>query len=422
MSDPQTASLQAVAAAPFEMAPNPKADPARPYGPRQRAVLNRDGFEQARAEIAAWPGYAPTPLVDLPGLARRLDLGAVAYKDESGRFGLGSFKALGGAYAVLRLLKRQIAEAEGDSPSTAEILAGRHAARVAATTVCCATDGNHGRSVAWGAQTFGCRCVIFVHATVSQGRVDAIARFGAEVRRVPGTYDHAIREAARQAAENGWTVVSDTSYPGYTEIPRDVMQGYSLMAAEALEQAGATPPTHVLVQAGVGGMAAAICAQLWETLGTRRPRFLVVEPDKAACLLASVRAGRASAVPGALDTIMAGLACGETSILAWEILDEGADAFVTVTDAAAGEMMRLLARGVDGDPPLVAGESAVAGLCAAAAALARPAARESLGLGPQARVLVFGSEGDTDPLLYRELVGRSGEEVRDADQRGGATA
>ena len=412
MTESRSVSLKALAAEPLEIELNSKSDPARHYGDRQTAVLNRTAFKAARDEISSWPGYRPTPLIRLSGLAHRLGLAEIAYKDESGRFGLGSFKALGGAYAVLRLLKRRIAEATGQVPSTADVLKGTHADLIAGLTVCCATDGNHGRSVAWGAQTFGCRCVIFVHATVSQGRVSAIARFGADVRRVPGTYDDAVREAARQADAQGWTVVSDTSYPGYLDIPRDVMQGYSLMAEEAVMQFGESPPTHVLVQAGVGGMAAAICGHLWETLDSHRPRFIVVEPDQAACLLASARNGRAGHVDGELDTIMAGLACGETSLLAWEILDEGADAFMTVTDTAAGHAMRCLAQGCDGDPPLVAGESAVAGLCALVGALSNPGIREGLGLGPDSRVMLFGSEGDTDPVLYRKIVGRSGEEVR----------
>ena len=211
--------------------PNPKARSDAPYGARQHAVLNRAAFEQAKREIASWPGYAPTPLVGLPGLARAIGIGSLSYKDESGRFGLGSFKALGGAYAVLRQLQVRLGDV-----SSAELRAGQHRARTASITVACATDGNHGRSVAWGARLFGCRCVIYIHETVSQGRADAIARYGAEVRRVPGNYDDAVRQAARDAAANGWIVVSDTSYPGYTDIPRDVMQGYTVMADEALAQ------------------------------------------------------------------------------------------------------------------------------------------------------------------------------------------
>lgn len=388
---------------------NVKARQTAPCGPRQQAVLSRARFEEAKREIASWPGYAPTPLVALPGLAHSIGVASLAYKDESGRFGLGSFKALGGAYAVLRQLQARIGAA-----ASAELRAGKHRARTASITVTCATDGNHGRSVAWGAQLFGCRCVIYIHETVSQGRADAITRYGAEVRRVPGNYDDAVRHAARDAAANGWIVVSDTSYEGYTAIPRDVMQGYTVMADEALAQVEGAPPTHVFIQAGVGGLAAAVCGHLWETLGPRRPRVIVVEPDRAACLFESAARGRAANIHGALDTMMAGLACGETSILAWEILEEGASDFLTVTDEAAAACMRLLAEGVDGDPRVVAGESAVAGLAGLLGAMARPALAQALGLDASSRVLLFGSEGDTDPALYAQIVGRSAAAVRGA--------
>jgi diaminopropionate ammonia-lyase len=356
---------------------NPKAHRG-PYGARQRAVLGRAAFEAARAEIAGWPGYAATRLVPLDAVARMAGVAKVFYKDESARFGLGSFKALGGAYAVLRQLRAS----------------ARPAGEIVVT---CATDGNHGRSVAWGARRFGCGCVIYIHETVSKGRADAIAAYGAEIRRVPGTYDDAVRQAARDAAENGWIVVSDTSYPGYTEIPRDVMQGYAIMADEALAQMG-DAPTHVFIQAGVGGLAAAVCGHLWETLGERRPRTVVVEPDRAACLFESARVGHAANIGGTLDTAMAGLACGETSLLAWDILEEGASDFMTVTDAAAFACMRLLA------PQIVAGESAVAGMAGLLGAAARPDLARTLGLDADSRVLLFGSEGDTDPELYRKIV------------------
>jgi len=195
--------------------------------------LDLAGRAEALAGITAWPGYAPTPLVTLPCLAAAAGLAAVAVKDESGRFGLGSFKALGGAYAVARHLARSLA-ARGIAATASDLASGRLAEMTRTLTVTCATDGNHGRSVAWGAARFHARAVIYIHETVSEGRADAIARFGAEVRRVPGTYDDAVRRAAEDAARDGWTVVSDTSYPGYTEIPRDVMDGYRVMAAEAL--------------------------------------------------------------------------------------------------------------------------------------------------------------------------------------------
>lgn len=259
---------------------------------------------------------------------------------------------------------------------------------------------------------FGCRCVIYVHETVSEGRCRAIAAFGAEVRRVPGTYDDAVRRAAADAAAHGWHVVSDTSYAGYTEIPRDVMQGYALMAEEALEQAPAgLLPTHVFVQGGVGGLAASACSYLWERLAEARPRFVVVEPTKADCLYRSAVAGKPTPAEGALDTIMAGLACGEVSIEAWRILQAGADAFMTIDDESAAACMRLLATGLDGDTPVVAGESAVAGLAALLLASVDATARRRLGLSAESTVLVFGTEGATDPEVYCRIVGRTPEEV-----------
>lgn len=378
----------------------------QPIGARQRAVLTDDAMREARAEIRTWPGYAPTPLRDLRGLAEASGVAAVWYKDEASRFGLDSFKALGGAYAVLRLLKKHLPE----GVTAADLVAGAHREDVAKLTVCCATDGNHGRSVAWGARQFGARCVIYVHATVSQGRVDAIAHYGAEVRRVSGNYDDAVRQAAEDAADNGWFVVSDTSYPGYMDVPRDVMQGYTVMIDEAVAQMPQAP-THCFVQGGVGGLAAATAAQLWEAYGADRPRIIVVEPDRAACLFESAKAGTPVTVHGDLDTLMAGLACGEVSLLAWEILDEGADDFLTVPDDSAVECMRLLADGPCGDAPFVAGESAVAGLAGFLLARQDAMLSKALALGPDSRVLLIGSEGATDPDLYTRLVGRPAEAV-----------
>jgi diaminopropionate ammonia-lyase len=357
-------------------------------------VLPEGGYRRARAEITAWPGYAPTPLhaIAVPGVA------SVHYKDESARFGLRSFKALGGAYAVARLLGQELARrGTANNANGAALESGQYAHATEQITVTCATDGNHGRSVAWGARRFGARCVIFVHENVSQGRRDAIAAFGAEVCEVPGNYDDSVRAAQRAADENGWFVISDTSYPGYTEPPRDVMQGYRLMAEEALSQMPSTP-THVFVPGGVGGVAAAVSVQLRHQ--APRARLIVAEPEEAACLLESAAAGEMTAVTGALDTIMAGLACGEPSLLAWQELERGAFAFMAVPDSAVPPAMRALAaQGIE------AGESAVAGLIALESALADGRARAGLGLGPDSRVLVFGTEGATDPDLYARLIG-----------------
>jgi diaminopropionate ammonia-lyase len=377
-----------VGAHPFRLFENP--NPGAPG----IVVLPEGGYRRAKREIASWPGYEPTPLVELPEAARELGLARVAWKDESRRFGLRSFKALGGAYAVLRLLQAELARrGVANNASGAELEAGAFREAARAITVTCATDGNHGRSVAWGAQRFGCRCVIFVHENVSPGRRDAIARFGAEVREVAGTYDDSVREAQRAADREAWFVISDTSYPGYTEPPRDVMQGYRLMAEEALDQFGPAP-THAFVPGGVGGVAAAVSAQLRSLHGVGATRLAVVEPERAACLYESAVAGEPRVVAGELDTVMAGLACGEPSLLAWQELERGAHAFLAVPDTAVGEAMRwLAARGVE------AGESAVASLIG----LALAARGGTLGLGMASRVLLFGTEGATDPELYAAL-------------------
>lgn len=394
-------------AIPYEFCLNADADATAAYGPAQADVLNDAAFEKALATISSWSGYAATPLVALPGLAAAARVGALHYKNEAGRFGLGSFKALGGAYAVWRELCRS-AEAQGIAPGAHEAFS----AHAATLTVTCATDGNHGRSVAWGARNFGCNCVIFIHETVSEGRRRAIEQFGATVVRCKGNYDDSVREAQRQAEANGWIVVSDTSYPGYRDIPKNVMQGYEVMAQEALGQwPEAEPPSHLFLQTGVGGMAAAVAAHFWRRFGADRPVVVLADPLNSACWLETFRNGKPTAVHGDLDTLMAGLACGEISELAWEILREGADAVVGLPDDAAIDGMRLLAEGRYGDPPLVAGESAVAGLMALLAVSGSARDREALKLDETSRVLVFGTEGATDPVLYQNLTGKAPDQV-----------
>jgi diaminopropionate ammonia-lyase len=396
----------------FRLFTNPRASRALPYHAEGRAeILSLDALEQAKREITAWPGYAPTPLRRLTKLARAIGIGDILYKDEGERFGIGSFKALGGAYAVFRVLQQAIAQQTGATVTSGDLISGRYEALTSRMTVAAATDGNHGRSVAWGARNFGCRCVIYLPESTSEGRCRAIAAYRAEVRRVPGTYDNAVRQVAADAAASGWHVVSDTSYDGYMDIPRQVMQGYALMMDEALAQMSYTLPSHVFAQGGVGGLAAALCSYLWERHGAKRPRYIVVEPDKANCLFRSAVAGRPTPAEGTLDTIMAGLACGEVSILAWRILDRGADAFITVGDDAAAECMRLLAHNRLDDGAVVAGESAVAGLTGLLVAAADADACRSLVLTRDSTVLVFGTEGATDPELYQKIVGRSAKDV-----------
>jgi diaminopropionate ammonia-lyase len=373
-------------------------------------ILSLAAFAGAKREITSWPGYKATPLRSLSRLAATAGIGDILYKDEGERFGIGSFKALGGAYAVFKLLARHILDNKHVTVSAHELTSGRYCELTSRVTVTCATDGNHGRSVAWGARTFGARCVIYVPEIVSEGRCRAIEAYGAEVKRVAGTFDDAVRQAAADAAAHGWHVVSDTSYEGCSEAPRDVMQGYSLMVDEALSQC-AVVPSHVFVQGGVGGLAAGACSYLWERYGTERPRFVVVEPEKADCLFRSAVAGCPMPAEGSLDTIMGGLACGEVSPLAWRILEPGADAFVTIDDDAAADCMRLLAEGRFGDDPVVAGESAVAGLAGLLLACADTDARSILSMRPDSRVLVLGTEGATDVDTYRAIVGRAPDQV-----------
>jgi diaminopropionate ammonia-lyase len=392
---------------------NPNARASRHYGAKQRDALDPESAELVRREISSWPQYRQTPLISLPGLATRMGLGDLRYKDESGRFELGSFKGLGGAYAVYRCVAKAVAAGTGNTAITAtDLITGKYRDLISSITVCCATDGNHGRSVAWGAQIFGCGCVIYLHEKVSSGREAAIRRFGAGIVRTRGNYDASVRRVAADATANGWVVISDTSYEDYTTIPRDIMLGYTVMVDEIIDAlSDGALPTHVFVQGGVGGLAAAVCARFWWEYEERRPVLVVVEPQRANALFESAKAGKRVALTGDVDTIMACLSCAETSLLAWQILADGVDFFMTIPDESAVEMMRLLATGLGADPPIVAGESGVAGLAGASAAATDTSAARALGLDAGARVLVFGTEGDTDPELYRQLVGRSAEEV-----------
>jgi diaminopropionate ammonia-lyase len=391
---------------------NPRVARALPYrGEGRDEILNLAAFAEAKREITSWPGYQPTPLRRLAKLAAAAGICEILYKDEGERFGIGSFKALGGAYAVLRVLQRHVQKCGHGAVSSHELASGRCRGHTSQVTVTCATDGNHGRSVAWGARTFGARCVIYLPEVVSEGRCRAIQAFGAQVRRVAGTFDDAVRQAAADAVAHSWHVVPDTVCAGCSsDAARDVMQGYSLMIDEACAQCGAIP-SHVFVQGGVGGLAAAACAYLWERHADERPCLVVVEPEKADCLLRSAMAGRPTPAQGPLDTIMGGLACGEASPLAWRVLDRGADAFVTIDDEAAIDCMRLLAEGRLGDEPVVAGESAVAGLAALLMACVDGHARDVLRLRADSRILVLGTEGATDMDTYRSLVGRTPDEV-----------
>lgn len=375
------------------------------YGFQQ--LISRVDTHSARAEISKWPAFAETPLRQLVPLAERSRVAAIHYKDEASRLGLGSFKALGGAYAVARLLQRLVARRTGEIVEISDLITGRFRSITGEITVVSATDGNHGRSVAWGARLFGCRCCILIHAGVSDGRRDAIASYGAEVIRIKGDYDDSVHDALELANQSGWELVADTSSPGHEQTCVDVLRGYTVMAAETLDQilaGGGQLPTHVFIQGGVGGLAAAVCAHFWDALDAATPIFILVEPDRADCLYQSARLGRPARASSDLDTVMAGLACGEVSLLAWRILREAAEFFMTLSDAEAISMMRLLADPRQAGANIIAGESAGVGLAGFVKAASDPAARELLRLDAGSRILAFGTEGATDPKHYAELI------------------
>jgi diaminopropionate ammonia-lyase len=369
--------------------------------------------EAAREEISSWPNYKQTPLVSLSGLARANNLAQVWYKDEAHRFGLGSFKALGGAYALFRLLQKKIAELSGTVPTSDALRKGAFKAITKEITVTTATDGNHGRSVAWGASQFHCPCIVYVPRQCSRNRQLAIEKYGAKVMRCTAGYDTTVRRCNDEAKRKGWLVVSDTSWEEYEEIPTIVMQGYTVMTAEIRAQMGpAPPPTHVFVQGGVGGLAAAVCAGFFNLWGVRSPKVIVVEPSGAACLFASAVAGKPTPARGKIHTIMAGLDCGRVSPVAWRVLSLGAQFFMTVPDSVVPHCMRLLAFSPYGDPRVVAGESAIAGLACLLHVVKDEEARRLLGLTPESRILLLGTEGATDPDLYKELIQAGAQLVR----------
>jgi diaminopropionate ammonia-lyase len=372
--------------------------------PRDADTLSVKAAEEVERFLRHRENHAITPLRALPALARELGVGAIDIKDEGLRLGLGSFKALGGSYAVIRLVLDAASEHLGRAVDVASLQTPDVRAIAADMTFACATDGNHGRSVAQGAKLVGARAVVFVHSGVSQERVEAIARFGAEMVRVAGSYDDSVEEAARVADMNGWTIVSDTSWPGYERIPALVMQGYTVMVREALRQLSEAP-THVFVQAGVGGVAAAVAGHLSVALAEQRPTFIVVEPARAACVYESARVGRPVKVERGESTVMAMLECYEPSLIAWRVLSRVADGFMTVDEEDAVAAMKQLARPFGADPAIIAGESGGVGLAGLTRALADHDAREALRLGPQSRILLINTEGATDPLRYAELVG-----------------
>lgn len=386
------------------------------YPQQLKDIMSIEKADESRSWLSTWDKInGSTPLYSLPGLAQEMGVRSVFVKDESARSELGSFKALGAPIALVRLILRTFADRDYNPHN---LLSGAHKTELASFTVISATDGNHGKGLAAAAQDIGCKCVIVLHANVSAEREEAIAKYGAEIVRIAGNYDESVEHAADLAKTNAWIVVSDTSYEGYEIIPRDVMQGYGTIALEIIESLkGEDPLTHVFLQGGVGGLAAGIISVFCEFYGEKRPTFIMVEPEQADCLYQSAIRGEAAKATGSVDSVMAGLACGETSPLAWKFLQPSVDFFMTVSDAQAVESMRRLAVENGYDIPLISGESAVAGISALKHLVSSGSLAADVGLSTESRVLFISTEGATAPKVYEDLVGQSPVQVamRQAD-------
>ena len=367
------------------------------------------------------PGYKVTPLRSLENLSNMIGLGGIYVKDEAQRLTLNSFKVMGGSFAIFRLIEKKLGLSD-DQMSYEYLLSPECREKIEGLVITSATDGNHGKGIAWASQKLGLKCVIYVHKETSKPRIEAIERYGAKVIVVDGNYDDAVRKCAEDAKENGWQIVSDTSWDGYTEIPTWIMQGYTTMLLEAQEQflgIGLTKPTHVFVQAGVGALAASVIGFYAALFKDDPPKFIVVEPEKAACVYETAKAndGEIHSVKGDLDTIMAGLACGDPSPIAWEVLDGCADVFMKVPDYTAARGMRILAVPLKGDPFVISGESGAVTLGALYAIMTEKASeglKKTLGLGPDSNVLLINTEGNTDPIHFRQIIWDGVDSVPDA--------
>lgn len=377
------------------------------HGQADTTFLSGEEIRRAAALHATLPGYAPTPLVKLDQLARRLGVGALYLKDESKRFGLNAFKALGGSWAIADYLRQTLAlEGELSLDALRAALAGREP-----ITFITATDGNHGRGVAWTARVLGQKAVVYMPKGSATERLENIRAQGAQAKITEYNYDDTVRMAALDAEENGWVLIQDTAWPGYETIPTRIVQGYGTLALEMVKQLrdrGEGAPTHLFLQAGVGSFAGAVLGCMVETYGGDYPITTIVEPDKADCVYRSAAAddGRLHFVTGDMDTIMAGLACGEPCTVVWPVLNSYADAFVSCDDDTAARGMRLLGRPEGEDPVVVSGESGAvgAGLLERIMSGRYEELRKALKLDEHSRVLLISTEGDTDRENYRKIV------------------
>ncbi|AFM41024.1 diaminopropionate ammonia-lyase [Desulfosporosinus acidiphilus SJ4] len=374
-------------------------------------LFSKDEIDKARKFHATFPDYQATPLRSLKNLASNYGVRGIYVKDESFRFGLNAFKALGGSYAIGRYLAQRLNKDISELPYKV-LTSPEIKKQLGDITFATTTDGNHGRGIAWTARQLGQKSVVYMPKGSSQFRLEKIREEGAEASITDLNYDDAVRMTAEKAEKNGWVVVQDTSWEGYEEIPSWIMQGYGTMSAEALEELnnlGVEKPTHIFVQAGVGALAGSVQGYFASLFQEERPKTVVVEANKADCLYKSALAGdgRPRVVGGDMSTIMAGLACGEPNLIGWNILKDYSQLFVSAPDWVAARGMRVLANPLLGDPRVISGESGAvtAGLLNSFLKdKAFKSAREQLNINDQSQILIFNTEGNTDPYKYLSIV------------------
>ena len=363
-----------------------------------------DVAREVRAFHETLPDYRPTPLVNLSGLAKAIGVNSFHVKDESYRFGLNAFKALGGIYCLARYISVKLGKESKALPYD-ELVKRRDGV----ITFVTATDGNHGRGIAWAARQLGHKARVFMPKGTVSERLANIQALGAEASITDMYYDDTVRLAAKYARENDGVLVQDTTWEGCGNIPVWIMQGYLTMALEAIQQLGSVKPTHIFLQAGVGSMAGALAAFFADYYADDKPVITIIEPNNADCFYRTARANddRLHAVTGSLSTIMAGLACGEPCSIAWELLRRCAENFVSMPDYAAAEGMRILGNPLGEDIRIISGESgaSTAGfVCELMRNKSLQYIREEIGITYASNVLCISTEGDTDKENYRRIV------------------
>ncbi|PDH17969.1 MAG: diaminopropionate ammonia-lyase [Pelagibacterales bacterium MED-G41] len=342
--------------------------------------LTKDDIDEAYLNISKWENYIPTPLVELNKLSEELNLNKIFYKDESKRFNLKSFKALGGAYAVERI-----------SSGNNEIV------------VATATAGNHGRSVAWGAKRLGLECKIFISENVTEARGRAMSDLGAEVIKVKGNYENSLMECIKQSTKNNWQIVQDVAWKDYIKIPKYTMAGYTVMMKEIVDQIGKEKISHIILQAGVGGMAAAMIAGIARYL-KNIPINIIVEPMSAACVMESIKSGKIEKIDIESESLMGGMSCGEVSLVPWEILKSSIKYCISLPDDNIAKTMKLLGNANLSNNKIIAGENAVPGIISLIAICEDEKKKEKIQLDKDSNILLIGCEGDTDKEMYEKLI------------------